>query len=200
MFDINKLTFSLVNPDVFYSTGMTISGLGVPSGTVITNTAYNGSPAIDQNVTVAQNLDVFTIGTFVTQKTATIQAAPTNVTTTRGSGAVTANSSRLALPNTTSLSAGLYVSGPGLSNDNFAKITAINSNTSGGGRYPVTTSYWASLSYSLPIGTSGQYNFYSPSSLATQLYQFSAPSRNYVFRDSGILNFGSFPGIGTYYA
>jgi lambda family phage minor tail protein L len=200
MFDINKLTFSLLNPEVFYSTGMTLSGLGVPSGTVITNTAYNGSPAIDQNVTLAQNLDVFTIGTLVTQKTATIQAAPSNSTSSRGSAIVTGNSSRLALPNTTSLSVGLYVSGPGLSSDNFAKITAINTNTSGGGRYPTTTSYWASLNYSLPIGTSGQYSFYRADSLATQLYQFRAPSRNYVFRDSGILNFGSFPGIGTYYA
>jgi len=99
----------------------------------------------------------------------------------------------IVVPNTTSITSGLYVIGPTIAEADAARVGSIISNS--GGLNRVYVSFEGKVN-----GSEGTYSFYEVQSQPSTLYTFTTPDRNYVFRTDGILNFGGFPGVSTYLA
>lgn len=95
---------------------------------------------------------------------------------------------------TTGLTVGMIVMGPQLPTNHSTTIT---------GFYTYYLTKYATLSYTASQSTSSvSYSFYTTNtSYSSSSYSFAANSTQYVFRNPGAeLPFGSFPGIGTFFA
>lgn len=98
-------------------------------------------------------------------------------------------SNRTANLVTTGVSVGMLVTGPNIPQSANAVVSSVDM----GG--------YLTFSYAAPVqGSSGTYSFYSIPAQSAQTYTFTVPSNKYIFRAGAPLNFGSFPGIGTYFS
>lgn len=118
----------------------------------------------------------------------------------RGRKAAPSSGFILSVSSVASVAVGQFVIGPGIPASANAKVVAKYSN----GNYwdsDLGYSAWIELSYEANLdGSSGTYTFYTVPLQAPQTYTFTAPDRSYTFKDGGVINFGGFPGIGSYYA
>lgn len=169
--------------------GMQVSGPNITAGTTI-------SAIAGTTITLGQAVDWNLIkGSAVTSKTGNLDSYDNYY----GRGR-TNNANRtggvLSLNNLTGVANGQFVIGPNLPSTVNAKVTGSFTNVSA--RFGNST--WVTLSYEGNVAeSSGTFNFYTIPAQSLQTYTFSAVNRNYTLRDEGILPYGAFPGIGSYY-
>lgn len=98
------------------------------------------------------------------------------------------------IASTTGVSVGMFVTGPTIPQSANATVSSINAST-------IYNPGYLSFSYAGQTqGSSGTYSFYSVPAQSSQTYTFTVPSNKYIFRSGAPVNFGSFPGIGTYFS
>ena len=165
--------------------GMTVSGGNVTSGTTI-------AAIVGTTITLSQPVPWLNIATLVTTKSGGYltqdqfgyAANPRDPNPT---------GRRVVLPDVTSVALNQYVIGPTISEANNARVSAILGNSGAVKRI--------GISYAgLIAGSTGDYKFYEVQTQSATTYTFAAPDRLYVFRNDGILRFGSFPGVSSYVA
>ena len=126
-----------------------------------------------------------TKSTSLVDRTATWNYGPKGVVFTISSNV----SNTTANVVTTGVSAGMLVTGPTIPQSANAVVSSVN------------IAGYLVFSYTATIqGSSGTYSFYSIPAQSAQTYTFTVPSNKYIFRAGAPLNFGSFPGIGTYFS
>ena len=216
----NQLTLT---SSVSAGAGTPISGHGVPAGTTVSSVSSNGLiVTMSQNATATSS--VTTTGTIQSSRTALVVSSAAGLavgmtitgpniaagTTISGINSNTITLSQQALPpyvfydartgtlfslfnttflnvSTSGLTSGMAVTGPGLPDNFSATITSVSS-------------LFVALSYAASPRPAATYSFYTLGSYSAQSYSFLG-SPTYVFRGANNeLPYGSFPGIGTYFA
>ena len=169
--------------------GMTVSGPNIGTGTVIT--AIAGT-----TITLGQAVDWNLIkGAAAASTAGYIDSSESYYGRGRDdSGEVVGTV--ITVNSTTGIAVGQFIVGPGIPSTANAKVSAIYTNTDAEYFYPS----WVQTTYAATVtGNSGTFEFYTIPAQSSQTYTFSPPSRNYTLRDQGILPFGAFPGVGSYY-
>lgn len=169
--------------------GMQVSGPNITAGTTI-------SAIAGTTITLGQAVDWNLIkGGAVTSKTGSLDSYDNYYGRGRTNNA-NLTGGILGLANLTSVAVGQFVIGPNLPATVNAKVVGFFTNNFG--RFGSST--WVTLSYEGNVGSSsGTFSFYTIPAQSLQTYTFSAVNRNYTLRDEGILPYGAFPGIGSYY-
>lgn len=162
--------------------GMLISGPKIIAGTTIS--AISGN-----TITLQQAVDPWSVAGSVTTRQTSLYSGTNS---SEGMYSVGSSNRTEVLSSITGIAVGQYVIGPTIPQSANAKVTSVV-NTFSGDPY-VVFSYSGRIS-----GSTGTYTFYMIPSQSAATYTFTAPSKIYTFREESPLNFGSFPGIGTYY-
>jgi lambda family phage minor tail protein L len=172
--------------------GMIITGTNIPPGTTVEAVSA-------LSVTLSQPVPWNSVkGSPVTTRTGSVQGGNESYVRTKTGQILVGNILSIS-GSTTGLAVGQYVIGPGLPASLNAKIANIYTN--GGTAWQSGNSAFLVLTVSGTINnSSGTYSFYTISAQPSRTYTFTAPDRGYTFREEGVLNFGGFPGIGSYYA
>ena len=152
--------------------GMAVSGAYIPAGTTITGIAGN-------TVSLSQPAPINFQVAFTRPNI--------NIYPVAGQTAY----SHLYVINTAGISVGMAVTGPGLPSDLSARVTGLT-----------TISFLgvAIVSYAVARQANGTYTFYASTAYASASYTFTGSTTYAIRGASDSLPFGSFPGVGTYYA
>ena len=173
--------------------GMLASGPNVVPGTTIESFGFGASSLL-----LSQPVPWDALKTAVVSHAGILRS--TDEAYQRGRKAAPSSGFILSVSSVASVAVGQFVIGPGIPASANAKVVAKYSN----GNYwdsDLGYSAWIELSYEANLdGSSGTYTFYTVPLQAPQTYTFTAPDRSYTFKDGGVINFGGFPGIGSYYA
>ena len=165
-------TSIIVSDVVGLTLGMAVSGPYIPAGTTITGIAGN-------TVSLSQPAPI------------NFQVAFTrpNINLVHVTGQTAY--SHLYVINTAGISVGMAVTGPGLPSDLSARVTGLT-----------TISFLgvAIVSYAVARPANGTYTFYASTAYASTTYIFTGSTTYAIRGASDSLPFGSFPGVGTYYA
>ena len=189
----NRKTISIASPaSLGIAKGMVISGTYITPGTTVE--AVSAS-----SITLSQPVPWNSVkGSPVATRTGSVQGGNESYVRTNTGRILVGNILSIS-GNTTGLAIGQYVIGPGLPASLNAKIANIYTN--GGTAWQEGNNAFLVLTVSGTINnSSGTYSFYTIPAQPSRTYTFTAPNRGYTFREEGILNFGGFPGIGSYYA
>jgi len=175
--------------------GMKVSGPNVPPNATILS--ISGT-----TLTLGQPWDLWDTLSFVATKSSRLVPVTYRVTVyrqvfvggrnnpwvTRPNGyrdVVEPLTTRMDVTDASSLAVGQYVTGTGIPKSAKAQITAINGTT-------------LTLNYSAPNSgdTYNNFDFYAIPTFTSQTYTFTVPDNKYIFRNAGVLPFGSFPSAG----
>jgi lambda family phage minor tail protein L len=190
----NRKTISIASPaSLGISKGMVISGTHITPGTTVE--AVGAS-----SITLSQPVPWNSVKTAVTSRSAVL--ANDDEAYRRAKSGTTLTGFILSIENnTTGIAKDQFVIGPGLPASANAKVVNLYSNGNYWRDGTFSNVAWIELSYSGELkNSSGTYTFYTVNAQPSRTYTFTAPNRSYTFREEGILNFGGFPGIGSYYA
>ena len=165
-------TSMVVSNVVGLTLGMAVSGPYIPAGTTITGVAGN-------TVSLSQPASINFQVAFTRPNI--------NIYPVAGQTAY----SHLYVINTAGISVGMAVTGPGLPSDLSARVTGLT-----------TISFLgvAIISYAVARSANGTYTFYSSTAYASTSYIFTGSTTYAIRGASDSLPFGSFPGVGAYYA
>jgi lambda family phage minor tail protein L len=173
--------------------GMIITGTNIPPGTTVEAVSA-------LSVTLSQPVPWNLVKTAVTSRSAVLTNDDEAYRRAK-SGAPLTGFILSIENNTTGIAKGQFVIGPGLPASANAKVVNLYSNGNYWRDGTFSNVAWIELSYSGELkNSSGTYTFYTVNAQPSRTYTFTAPGRSYTFREEGILNFGGFPGIGSYYA
>ena len=190
----NRKTITIASPaSLGIAKGMVISGTHVTSGTTVE--AVGAS-----SITLSQPVPWNSVKSAVTSRTG-ILTNDEEAYQRAKSGAPSTGFVLSVEGNLAGIAKGQFVIGPGLPASANAKVVNLYSNGNHWNDGSFSNTAWIELSYSGELkNSSGTYTFYTIPSQPLRTYTFTAPNRGYTFREEGILNFGGFPGIGSYYA
>lgn len=172
----NRLEIILTNATGVFK-GMVVSGPKIPTGAIVESISGN-------TITLGQPVNLIDVLSLVATRSGQLVV---------DDSFSSYSSSYLYLNNYTGITVDMYVSGPTILISDSAQVTRYTNSAYAGN--VLDLSYKAKLQNS-----EGSYSFYSPQAQTAQTYTFSAESRYYSFGANNGIPFGSFPGIGTYFA